>query len=162
MKRTNFFILGLALVITFLTTVIQHRIAPIYPLKGSFVLEGERIDFKFIRSHGGPEDHLVELDLHDQIDKLDLSKLSAVLWFKKYNFEKDWTKKIMKLNEGKLNAYLPKGPPAAKLEYFVQLHYDGNIIDIPGDRACVIRFRGSVKWYYLVRHVFVMLLTVIF
>ena len=55
-----------------------------------------------------------------------------------------------------LSAELPKQPPAGKLEYYVQLHKNDDMITLPNEKSVVIRFKGDVPLWILIPHVMLM------
>jgi len=146
MKRT-FLLWTTAVIITLVTAYSPRVTGPTYPIKGKFQLEGKEFEYKFIRSHGGEGDAVVELNAPENI--------SAALFWKRYKTNDNWTPVPMRRDGEKFSANLPHQPPAGKLEYYVELSSGGEKIIVPHN-SVVIRFKGAVPIWVLIPHIFAM------
>ncbi len=146
MKRTVLLWI-ISVIITLVTAYYQRVTGPTYPIKGKFQIEGKEFNYKFLRSHGGEGDAVVELSVP--------ASVSGVLHWKRYKTNDDWNSVPMKRSGDKLSAHLPHQPPAGKLEYYVELESDGEKIIAP-HTAVVIRFKGGVPIWVLIPHIFAM------
>ena len=146
MKRTVLLWI-IATIITLATAYYQRVTGPTYPIKGSFQIEGKEIHYKFLRSHGGEGDAVVEIDAPESA--------TGVLHWKRYKTNDDWEAVPMSRTGGKLSASLPHQPPAGKLEYYVEIESGGEKIIAP-HTAAVIRFKGEVPVWVLIPHIFAM------
>ncbi len=138
-----------AFLITLLTAYYQRITGPTYPISGSVNLNNMVIDYKFTRSHGGKGDQEVKVSVPD-------SSIEGILYYKRYKTNDEYTQIPMRYENGSLIAYLPHQPPAGKLEYYVKLKYGEQLINIPGDKTVVTRFKGAVPLTVLLPHIFFM------
>jgi len=147
MKNTIFWILALA--ITLAAAVYQRATGPTYPARGEVTLGGAVYKYRLIRSHGGPLNARVMIDVPDP-------EVSGVLIYKRYKAEEEWTEVPLRRGGNILQAELPHQPPAGKLEYFLRLSRGEDVITVPQNRDIVIRFKGAVPIWVLIPHVFFM------
>lgn len=145
-KNTLFWIV--AFIITLASAVFQRMTGPTYPTSGSVFLEGKEIKYKFDRSHTTSNDCKISVAVNDETVK-------GILFWRRYKFDKDYNRVEM-TGTDTLVAYLPKQPSAGKLEYFVELYKNEQVIDLPKDRAIVIRFKDDVPIWLLIPHVIFM------
>lgn len=153
MGKTIFFWV-LAFVITIITAVYQRVTGPTYPVSDSVELNGETINFKLYRSHGGHGDHLVTLET-------DNPRISGYLNFKRYKTNDNWSRINMDYIDGKLTAKLPHQPPAGKLEYYIEIIDGLSHKIIPEYNSVVIRFKGDVPLFVLIPHIIAMFLSML-
>ncbi len=139
----------LALVITLSAAVYQRMTGPTYPKKGKLQVERFEIHYKLTRSHGGAGDQPVQIQLPD-------TSFRAMLVYRRYKTQEDWTKVPMARQGQVYSAALPHQPPAGKLEYFILLQYQGRNYSIPEKNTVVTRFKGHVPTAVLIIHVVLM------
>lgn len=144
----------LALIITISSAVYQRMTGPTYPLSGKVQLGENQIPYKFERSHSIISDSKVSIAIKD-------SSVTAHLFWRRYKFDTNYDS-IKMSGKDTLVAFLPKQPPAGKLEYFVKIEKDGDIINIPEQNDVVIRFKGDVPSWILIPHVLAMFLSMLF
>ena len=145
----------LALIITLAAAVYQRATGPTYPLKGEIQFRDQSIEYKLTRSHGGDTDQPVEI-------VLDNKDVEGVLIYKKYKTNEHWTGMKMIRDGDNLKGYLPNQPPAGKLEYYLLLIDDNQLVTLPADRTVVTRFKGEVPDWVLTPHIFLMFLAMLF
>jgi hypothetical protein len=145
MKKTVLFWI-LAFVITAGSAVYQRMTGPSYPISGSGSVAGVEVTYRFERSHGEDSDHTVRF-------RMDSSRTTAVLEWKRYNTDDGWSIAPMRYGEGSFAAKLPQQPPAGKLEYRVKITREGQTLVLPEGEPVVIRFRGVVPIVILILHV---------
>ncbi len=140
---------ALAIIITLSTAVFQRLTGPTYPLKGTAVIENQEIDYKFLRSHNSEENQPVHFILPD-------TSFKAYLFYHRYKMDPEYTAVKMHRSIDTLKAFLPKQPPAGKLEYYLEVRHSGNKYSVPENRTIVTRFKGAVPGASLIPHVIFM------
>ena len=143
-----------AVVFTGLTAYYQRTTGPTYPVRGSLEIDGQKVKYRLVRS----EESISPAEV---IVKNAPAGLEGVVKFKRYNIDEPWTIVNFSPSEENLSAWLPKQPPAGKLEYFAELTYKGVTYKLNEDPV-VIRFTGPVPIYILAPHVFFMFLAMLF
>ncbi len=147
MKSSLYWIL--ALVITLSSAIYQRMTGPTHPTSGSVEFNNEQIDYYFYRTQGGDIDHLVSIENID-------TTITAILFWKRYKTNDDWTQIRMESRNDSLVASLPHQPPAGKLEYFIKLSNDKDVVNLPKDNTVVIRYKGAVPNMILIIHIIFM------
>mgnify|MGYP005836602505 CR=1 FL=1 len=144
----------LAVVITLSAAVYQRRTGPTYPLRGNVHLAGKTYAYELTRSHGGDGNAGVEI-------KVPSDRVQGILIFKRYKTQDPWTEIPLTRQGEMLRGELPHQPPAGKLEYYLRLSSDGDMVTVPEDHDAVIRFKGEVPAWALVPHVLLMFLAML-
>jgi len=145
----------LAVIITLSAAVYQRMTGPTYPLRGNAVIEDHVISYKFLRSYVSDEDQPVSLLLPD-------TSFKASVLYRRFNTDSDYSKIEMQRSGDSLRAFLPKQPPAGKLEYFVELRYTDKKFSLPAERTVVTRYKGAVPGTALIPHVILMFIAMLF
>ena len=135
----------LALAITLAAAYYQRLTGPTYPIENKFNFNGKYFNYKFDRSHGGNSNHLVSVEVQDEMIK-------GILQWKRFKTNDEWNFVQMQKEDEKLLAYLPNQPPAGKLEYQVILS-GGETEKIVPAEPVVIRFKGDVPPLVLIPHI---------
>ncbi|MBV6444510.1 MAG: hypothetical protein IFNCLDLE_00772 [Ignavibacteriaceae bacterium] len=129
----------------------QRVTGPTYDQKLTFKIEGTEYTVKLPRSHNSTSDCPVIIPLND-------TKVGAKLIWRRYKMDETYNEVAFINKEGHLVAYLPKQPPAGKLEYSVVLFdHSGKPSQITGNETVVIRFKGEVPAWLLIIHVIFMM-----
>ena len=136
----------LAFVLNVLTAVYQRMTGPTYPISGETIINGDLVEYKLDRTHGGEGDHLIEINADNE-------NICAELLWKRYKTNDAWTSIEMKRQNGKLIASLPYQPPAGKLVYHIILQKGENVVTLPANGEVVIRFKGDVPVLFLIPHI---------
>jgi len=144
----------LAIVITLASAVYQRLTGPTYPVEGEAEVAGSPISYELLRSHGGPGDQPVTLNVPD-------GTVSGTLVWRRYKTDDLWTRQELVRIDDNLSGTLPHQPPAGKLEYHVELTKDGETLMIPEDENIVTRFKGDVPATVLIPHVLLMFLAML-
>lgn len=151
-KKLLFWII--ALIITLGGVYYQRVTGPTYPLSGSAYLNQDEIKYRIERSHSSSSDYIISIKAED-------SSILGELRWKRFKTNDEWTYEKMEFKNGKLNATLPKQPPAGKLQYQIKLRNKTNQISIPAESPLVIRFKGDVPPVILIPHIFIMFLVML-
>lgn len=147
----------LAIIITLSSAVYQRMTGPTYPFRGKTVFLGQEIKFKLPRSAEATGSCQVTVNLPDNL----AGQVQGFLQFKRHKSDNPWNILAMKQEEGRLVGFLPKQPPAGKLEYFVHLVSGLQEISLTGEKPVIIRFKGRVAPGILIAHVIVMFLAML-
>ena len=152
MKIALIWILGIA--ITLAAAIYQRQTGPTYPKEVDIQLNNKNHILELPRSHGGEEDCKVVLDLPTNVN--------GKIFFKRYPTNDNWQNRNLKVEDNQLVGYLPSQPPAGKLEYYIVLFNNNQIIQIAKSEPIIIRFKGAVPTAILIPHVLVMFLAMLF
>jgi hypothetical protein len=142
----------LAFIITIVTAAYQRLTGPTYPVSGRLTFESSSVVYKFARSHGGGEDHLVYI-------LTDHNEIEANLYYKRYKTDDEYTQVPMKRLNDTLYSYLPNQPPAGKLEYYVEIQSEHKLKIIPENKSIIIRYKGDVPLSILIPHIIAMFMS---
>ena len=153
-KTKNVILWIAAIILTVGLVIYQRSTGPTYPVRGSVTVDGEVIKYKLIRTFGGNQDALVEINA----DNKDITGSITLKRFKSFD---EWTTKDMIVEDGMLIGVIPNQPPAGKVEYKIVLH--SNSIDYPlSEEPVIIRFKGAVPMAVLSPHIFFMFFSMLF
>ncbi len=142
----------LAIVVTLASAVYQRLTGPTYPVRVRAELAGEPVRARLLRSHS------VASDLPVRVRAADPLVAGEVRW-RRFPLDEPWRElPLARDAQGDLVARLPAQPSAGKLEYTVRLTRDGGVLDLPGGRAVVARFKGDVPPWVLAPHILLMFL----
>lgn len=145
----------LAILVTAMALVYQSFTGPTKPLRTELKLSDDQVyKFKLPRSHGGPANLFIELEIPDDA-------VNADVFYRRYPTNDEWQNVSMVRVSEKLAAFLPNQPPAGKLEYHIVFNYDGRVVRIPGDGQVIVRFRGDVPAGIILPHVILMFIAML-
>jgi len=136
----------IAFVLTVFTAIYQRMTGPTYPISGETNINGELVEYKLDRTHGGEGDHQIEISADDE------TICGELLW-KRYKTNDEWTSIEMIRQDKKLVASLPHQPPAGKLLYHVVLQQEEKVVVLPEKGEVIIRFKGDVPVAFLIPHI---------
>ena len=151
-KKTWFWIL--AVVITASAAIYQRMTGPTYEKEVHFQIGDKEFTTTLPRSHSTTDSCAIELPIPASVE--------GVLFYKRYPTEEDWESTSFRESENGKIAYLPGQPPAGKLQYFIGLRSNKQIIYIARHDPLIIRFKGEVPTGILIPHVAVMFLAMLF
>jgi len=154
-RRNNVIFWIIAFIITISSAVYQRMTGPTHPIRGTIQMNASMVNYKLARSHGGETDHFVSIEAPDSL-------ITANLLYKRYKTDDPWTIISMKRNGEHLMAALPHQPPAGKLMYRVIVINGIQHVSLTGDEPVIIRFKGAVPIYFLLPHVMIMFLAMLF
>lgn len=153
MKSVGLWIL--VIVITLASAVYQRMTGPTYPVSGTADFAGTKIKYKLTRTHAGPGDQPIAVSVPD-------ASINAVLIYKRYPTNEEWTRITMQRDGEMLKAALPHQLPAGKIEYYVQLSRANTTLILPGNESIITRFRGDVPPFVIIPHILSMFLGMLF
>lgn len=153
MKKVALWIL--AFLITAATAVYQRMTGPTYPIKGKIAIQDTQIDYELPRTHQTGQDCSIQISAKNP-------EIKGTLFYRRHKVTEPWTIVAMRKKEGSLVGSLPHQPPAGKLQYKIDLSFDGEKISLPEKGAVIIRFKGAVPLWLLIPHVIVMFLAMLF
>jgi len=145
----------IAVLITLGSAYYQRATGPNHPAKGKVSFSGKVIRFKLLRSEIVNNDAPVRLNVSD-------AAISGFVQFCRYKSHDDWSTIPLRREEGILKAELPHQPPAGKLMYLVHLTKNGETVSLTGDEPVILRYNGPVPSYFLIPHIFLMFLAMLF
>lgn len=153
-KLKNRLLWLLAVVVTITIVIYQRSTGPTYPLKGEIEIANQLINYKFLRSFDVGKDAPVEI-------KIENKDVSGIFTFKRYKSFDEW-QSIPMIREGDmLKAKIPMQPAAGKVEYKVDLIYNGKTLSL-SEEPVILRYKGSVPRPVLVPHIFFMFFSMLF
>lgn len=147
----------LAIIITLSSAVYQRMTGPTYPFRGKTVFLGQEIKYRLPRSAEATGNCQVVVNLPANL----AGQVQGFLQFKRHKSDTPWNILAMKQEDNRLVGFLPKQPPAGKLEYLVHLVSGSQEISLTGEKPVIIRFKGRVAPGILIAHVIVMFLAML-
>lgn len=153
-KIKNVLLWIVAVVFTLSLVVYQRATGPTYPIKDSIEINGEEIEYEFLRSHDTEINAPVVVKITDK-------EITGQLSFKRYKSYDEWTTIDMNRNDEGLVSQLPFLPAAGKMMYNVVL-FKGGISYPLNDEPVVLRYKGAVPIAVLTPHVFFMFFSLLF
>lgn len=133
----------------------QRTTGPSYPVKGIETFNSTTISYRFQRSSISNKPLAVKIAAEGPIDE-------AVLLWRIYKSGEQWSESVMK-KSGKIYSSEIKGmPPAGKVEYAVKVIVNGEKHLLNNGKAAVARFRGDVPALFIIPHIILMFLGILF
>lgn len=136
----------LAFIITAATAIYQRMTGPTYPISGKSKITQTDLAYKFLRSEN------VGTDLNIKVET-ENSQLNAVTYWKRFKTNDDFIPSQMIYKDGSYQTLLPSQPAAGKLEYYVEISNENEMLTLPTDNHVVIRYKGAVPLVVLIFHV---------
>lgn len=153
MKRFIFF--GIALIITLTAAIYQRLTGPTHPKRISYIIDSVEYKSKLPRSGDSDKDTKITLSLP--------INATATLYYKKYKVNEDFNSiSFTAIDENKQEAYLPKMPAAAKLEYYIEILSGAETKHFFKENPIIIRYKDPVPAWVLIPHILVMFLAMLF
>ncbi len=154
--KKNIYIWTLAIILTFASAIYQRLTGPTHPQIAQINFNGKLYKQKFIRSHGGNDNAVIQINLPEH------ANLNLILYYKLFPGNFEWKKTQMEFKNGKWQAQLPHLPPAGKYQYYIKV-LNGNIpIYTNSTSPVTIRFKGAVPTWILIIHVLFMFTAMLF
>ncbi len=145
----------LAFIITLSSAMYQRITGPTYPRKDKILIDGKTYHLVFIRSHTSESDAPLKFNLP--------KNYSVRVFYKRYPSDESWQEILVSLEDSLQCFYLPKQPPAGKLEYYITIiDYTGKEIYSNIQKPVIIRFKGKVPLAILLSHILFMFLAMFF
>ncbi len=146
----------LAVLLMGATVVYQRRTGPTHPLRGTVTVGGQALAYRLLRSEETVRDARVALP--------DPGGPATLVW-RRFPTQEAWTRQAMvpEAREGRaeLAGYLPKQPPAGKVEYFVEVWKPLAPLRVPMGDPIVLRYKGPVPTPLLLAHLSMMFVAVL-
>lgn len=152
MKKTLFWIL--AVVITVSSAIYQRKTGPTYPKEIELSFQHKVVEFKLPRSGDSNVDQEISIPALD-------SSWTVKLLYRRYPVNESFETVSFKAHSDILVAFLPKQPPAGKLEYFISFKNGANG-EIKETEHAIIRFKGTVPDSMLIPHILFMFIAMLF
>ncbi|MDA3819486.1 MAG: hypothetical protein PF590_03325 [Candidatus Delongbacteria bacterium] len=149
------FIWVTAALVTVAASYYQRQTGPTKPMKMETEISGDVYKFTLTRSASIFDGCIISIPDHEGIDK-------TVIVYKKYPGDFLPDSVIMQKNNGNLTASLPIQPAAGKLQYYLVMYQDGDVIFNNEDDTAIVRFKGNVPGWALIPHVLFMFLAMFF
>jgi hypothetical protein len=144
----------ITIILTLAAALYQRLTGPAYPVRSSAVVAGETIDYRLPRTHAGPGDAIISLDVADDL-------ISGTLAFRRYKSNDTWQEVPMTRAGDQLTAALPHQPPAGKVTYRITLrHTESGAVPLTAEPV-IIRFKGAVPLAFLIPHVILMFMAML-
>lgn len=147
MKNILFWVI--AFVITAAVAMHQRATGPTYPISDAVELNDQTISYKLFRSHGGETDHEVKIAVGDDA-------IHGKIFWRRYKYDTAWNVVEMVNTQDTLKGKLPHQPKAGKLEYYVSLCVNEEIVSLPEKGYVIIRHKGAVPIWVLIPHILAM------
>jgi hypothetical protein len=154
MKSSNYIRLVIAFIIMITAAIYQRKTGPTHPIDVDLSWKGTEVSGQLSRSYDGADDQPIEIAVAD-------TTIKAVLIHRRYKTADKWIGMKMKRQGETLHASLPRQPPAAKLEYFIQLKKGDENYNVPHDRMVITRFTGYVPRIVLTPHIILMFIAML-
>ncbi len=153
-KNKNILLWVIAVLLTVGLVIYQRSTGPTYPVRGEVTIDGEVIKYKLIRTFGGDQNALVEINTENK-------GVTGKITLKRYKSFDEWSTSAMTSKDGKLVGVIPNQPPAGKVEYIITLISNGKSYVLTDDPV-IIRFKGLVPMAVLTPHIFFMFFSMLF
>ena len=144
----------MAVILTLALVFYQRATGPTHPLTGDVEIAGETVDFRFLRSYDVEINAPVEIEVENE-------EVVGIFTYKRFKSYDEWTSVEMKREGNLLKAAVPHQPPAGKVEYKVELVYQGKTVQLT-DEPVIIRYKGAVPRPVLIPHIFFMFFAMLF
>lgn len=144
MKKFIFWILALS--VTLGSAIYQRKTGPTYPKDYKISEGGSTFSFELPRSQNGFTDAKVSLEIPDP-------RISGFIVYRKFPTSDPYDTLQLQRENDFLVTWLPRQPPAGKLEYRLNLLFEGKPIEIPGNEFINIRFKDEVPAWALIPHI---------
>lgn len=145
----------LATIITLGAAYYQRKTGPSYEKKVIVDIKENSYKFKLERSHSSSSDYEVKLPIAD-------NSVRGFIIFRKYPTHNKWDTVAMKRSGNVMISYLPKQPPAGKLEYYFIFRTGAETYPILQENPVVIRYKGDVPFFpILLPHILFMFLAML-
>lgn len=145
----------LATIITLGAAYYQRKTGPTYEKKVIVDIRGNSYKFKLERSHSSSSDYEIKLPVND-------NSVRGFIIFRKYPTQNKWDTIAMKRSGIEMISYLPKQPPAGKLEYYFIFRTGAETYPVLQENPVVIRYKGDVPFFpILLPHILFMFLAML-
>jgi hypothetical protein len=136
----------IAFLITVGSAIYQRKTGPSYPKSCRIDVPGSSYAIQLPRSQGGYTDAKISLAIADP-------RISGNIVYRRYPTDDPFDTLSLQRENENLVAWLPKQPPAGKLEYRLNLFFEGEPATTEPNEPVTIRYRGDVPAYVLIPHI---------
>lgn len=148
-------IFSLALIITLSAAIYQRLTGPTHPKRVIYTIDSVEYKSKLIRS--GESDKDTKITLHLPLNAI------ATLHYKRFKINEEFTSvPFFAVDEYKQEAYLPKMPAAAKLEYFIEILDGSHTKFLFKENPLTIRYKNPVPDWIIIPHILIMFIAMLF
>lgn len=144
----------LAVIFTLGAAYFQRLTGPTKPMRGTLEINNQEYNYRLIRTWG--EDSGAEIKLGTEFDKFD-----AFIIYKRYKSFDKWDTLQFNKSEIGHSVILPQLPPAGKIIYQIKLQRENQDF-ILNQQPAILRYKGSVPLLYLLPHIILMYLAMLF
>ena len=144
-----------AFLITISAAVYQRLTGPTHPKRGKVMIEDTKISYKFWRSYTVNKDVPVSLTVPD-------TNITGYVRYVRYKSHDEWQDIPLERDGDRLVTSLPHQPAAGKIAYFVYLEKNDQHVSLTGNDAIILRYKGDVPAVFLIPHVLIMFLAMMF
>jgi len=145
----------IAFLVTIASAVFQRLTGPTYPVGGIVTIDKKQVKYKFERSHSSNQNYKLEINVENP-------DVMGNIYWKRHKTNDDWQVVIMTNENGRLIGEIPPQPPAGKIEYRVELFFNGKSVLLPQDKPVILRFKDDVPLYALIPHILFIFLAMLF
>lgn len=135
--------------------VYQRRTGPTYPIKDTETFGQTTVQYRFDRSSLTGKPLEVKILVKGPVE-------NAILMSRLYKADENWSETGMKRSGNEFSGFIKDLPAAGKMEYIVKLVVDGKSYFLNDGKAAVIRFRGDVPAIFMIPHILLMFLAILF
>lgn len=142
-----------SIIFTLSIAVYQRMTGPTHPVRGAVEIGGEAVKFRLIRTHVSDFDARVSVKAPESVE--------GTFTYRRFKSYDEWHSVPMQREGEELAAYIPKQPPAGKVQYKVSLS-DGDKDVLLNEEPVILRYKGHVPDYVLIPHIILMFLAMLF
>jgi hypothetical protein len=142
-----------SIIFTLTIAIYQRMTGPTHPVRGAVEIANETLKFRLIRTHVSDYDARVSIKAPEAVE--------GTFTYRRFKSYDEWHSVPMQREGDELAAYIPKQPPAGKVQYKVSLR-DENKEVLLNDEPVILRFKGHVPDYVLIPHIILMFLAMLF
>lgn len=153
-KTTTILLWVLAVLLMLMISVYQRMTGPTHPVRGKETIAGNEIAYKFLRSNTESKPLPVSIRA--------LEGVQAALMYRLYKSGDDWTNVKMTRDGDRLSAAIPGQASAMKVEYLVKVKSGTEELILRDGGAAIARFKGAVPAIYLIPHIILMFIGIVF
>jgi hypothetical protein len=150
----NWLIWVFAIIFTVVIAAYQRITGPTYPMKVKKEIGQTLIKAQLIRSYDGQDDAKIFLKVPD-------TSIHVKIQFRRFKSYDNWSTALMTRKGDSLMAGLPHQIISGKIMYFITL-IKGNQQVLLNDEAAVLRFKGHIPLGFLLPHIIIIFLAMLF
>jgi len=145
----------LSILLMLFVSIYQRRTGPSYPIKKIEKFGETSFQYEFNRSSLADKSLQVKVIFNGTSE-------NAFIMFRVYKSGEKWSEVKMNRLGSEFSGWIQGLPPAGKMEYIVKIIVNGKEHFLNEGKAAVVRFRGDVPAIYLIPHIVLMFLAILF